>query len=351
MAKLSPEEPRGRTRVGLVGVNERARRLLLKGLAGSPRGMVSAVCSRDIEKARRTAAEVGPRVRAFGSVEQMVHSGEVDAVLVNTPAATHYRICMAAIRAGCAVICEKPLAASTAGAIALREAAAKAPGVVNFTYRSMPGYRLTEQWLAAHRLGRPVYAEFALLQGHHFLPGFGQTGGSVPALLESGVHLFDTLSGLCGAAGFGRVSQVCATPMLDERAVDYGWSFTGRSACGAAVSAAFHRRALGWHNGLHWSLYGDEGAITVELDSGRTHVRVARPNDSRPQGIWRTIDVPPELQGDDARFPEYHMDRLVGAIRGEEPFPDFAAAVATHQLADALAASAASGRWAAVEAV
>ena len=241
------------------------------------------------------------------------------------------------------MICEKPLATNTAAAQRLRQAATDAgvPHVVNFTYRSMPGYRLTERLLRQRGIGRPVHAEFALLQGHDFLPDYPARS----ALLESGVHLYDTLLGLTQAAGFGAVGAVCAAPMPGAGGLDHGWAFTLRMTTGAIVSAAFSRRSLGWNNGLHWSLYGDAAALTVELDSDRTEARAARCGDQRPQGIWQPVAVPADLQADDARFPAYHMDRLVAAARGEAPFPGFAEAVAAHRLAAALAESAAAGRW------
>ena len=166
------------------------------------------------------------------------------------------------------------------------------------------------------------------------------------ALLESGVHLYDTLLGLTRAAGFGAVGAVCAAPMPGAGGLDHGWAFTLRMSTGAIVSAAFSRRSLGWNNGLRWSLYGDAAALAVELDSDRTAARTARHGDERPQGIWQTgRSAGRSPSGTMTRFPAYHMDRLVAAARGEAPFPGFAAAVAAHRLAAALAESAAAGRW------
>jgi predicted dehydrogenase len=304
---------------------------------------------------------MGPDVRAYTRVEALVATGLVDAIYVNTPVAAHADVCLPALRAGCAVICEKPLAPTATEAAALSAAAASA-GVrtaVNFTYRSVPGFRLTEQYLAEPGIGRPLAADFALLQGHDFLPGFPRAS----ALLDSGVHLLDTLAALTGLAGMGTVAEVCAVPLLDAtRAapaaparplaagdavgqIDYGWSFIARTAYGGVVSGRFSRRALGWRNGLCWRIDGADGALAVELDGERTTVRHARRGEGRPQGEWRALSLPADLVADDARFAQYHLDRLVGAVRGEEAFPDFAAALATQRLADALASSAASGRW------
>lgn len=320
---------------------------MIRGLVASPRCQLAALCSRDPRQAQQAAAAIGSGVRVFTSATEMVRSGAVEAVFVNTPIPTHYELCLAAIRAGCAVICEKPLAADTRQAIELRGAAAAA-GVrtaVNFTYRSVAGYRLTERWLSEEGIGRPLHAEFALLQGHNFLAGFPRAS----ALLDSGVHLFDALLGLSERAGLGPVAEVCAAAFRDGEGPDVGWGFTARTAAGAVISGLFTRSAMGWRNGLRWGLYGTEAAIVVELDAERTEARFARRGDGRDQGTWRPVALPEDLRADEVRFPEYHLDRLVGAVRGEEPFPDFAAAEATHHLADALAASAATGRWVAVD--
>ena len=357
------------SRVGLVGLNDRARRLLVPGIIAAPRGRLAALCSRDLAKAQDWASGLGPDADAFDSVAAMGASGVVDVVFVNTPVTAHAAACLAAIDAGCAVICEKPLAVDTAQAIILAGAAARGGvrTVVNYTYRSVLGYRLVERILNTKTIGRPRHAEVALLQGHGFLPSF--PAGS--ARLDSGVHLLDTLTGLCGLAGLGRIVEVSAAPMLEgptslsgqfdptgpssptgdltrecaESSLDFGWGFTGRTQSGAVVTGAFSRRSLGWRNGFRWSLYGDEAAILAELDSDRTEVRLAQRGDGRPQGAWRAVAPPADLAADEERFPAYHMDRLIGAARGEEAFPDFAAAVATHRFADALVASALSGRW------
>jgi predicted dehydrogenase len=333
------------TRIGVVGVNDRAYRLLLPGLAASRRAAVAAVCSRDLHRARAAAETLGNRARAFDSVGEMAQSGLVDAVYVNTPADRHVEPCLAAIEAGCHVICEKPLAATTAAAQALLRAAERhrVRTAVNFTYRSVPGYRVAERLLVDPGIGRPLHAEVALLQGHNFLPGFP----AASALLDSGVHLFDLLLSQTAAAGCGAVTEVCATPMLpaEECGPDFGWTFLARTASGALVNAAFTRSALGWRNGLCWSLYGDDAAVQVELDADRTDVRLAVRGDGRPQGTWRSVPLPEDVRADDKRFPAYHLDRLVAAIRGDASFPSFAEAVATHVLADALAASAAARSW------
>ena len=334
----------------MVGINERARRLILPGLVASPRVQVTAVCSRNGLKARQVAEEVarqsGGSVGAFGSVQRMVTSGQIDALYVNTPLEAHVETCRAAIAVGCGVICEKPLAPTTAEAHLLAEEAGRAGvrTVVNFTYRSVLGFRLTERWLeTTGGVGRPLHARFELLQGHNFMPEFRR--GS--ALLDSGAHVFDVMGALLTAAGFGKVTGVRGEPLGPDEP-DYGWTFSARTESGVVVSSLFSRSALGWRNGLRWTLAGEGRAMDVETDGPWVRARDAVRGEGAAQGTWREIEVPEDLAAEDERFPAYHMDRLVGAVRGEETFPGFGEAVFTNRLAEALAESARSGAYVAL---
>jgi len=273
----------------------------------------------------------------------MVKSGAIDALYVNTPHETHVELCRTALRAGCAVICEKPLAPTAREAEKLAEAAERAEirTAVNFTYRSVLGFRMAERWLGEHGgVGTPLHARFELLQGHNFRPDFTQ--GS--ALLDSGCHLFDLIAGLLEAGGLGAVTHVRGEPLSGDEP-DYGWTFSGRTRSGVVVQALFSRSALGWRNGLRWTLSGDGRALDVETDGPWLRVRAAERGDGVAYGTWTEVDVPADLAADDARFPAYHLDRLVGAVRGEEVFPGFREAAYTNRLAEALARSTTEDRW------
>lgn len=340
-----PIPARAPTRIGLIGLNDRARRLLLPGLMAAPRARLTAVCSRDLPKAQAVASALGMDVRPFGgpgAIEHLLAARDCELVYLNTPLATHVSLCTQLLEEGIGVICEKPLAPSATESAALwRLATARnLPLVVNFTYRSVPGFRLTERWLRQGQLGRLCHARFELLQGHHFFPGFPDQG----ALLDSGSHLFDVLATLLKVGADDQVAEVSATPCGPE-AVDYGWAFTARTDAQVAVSGLFSRRALGWRNGLRWTLAGEAAALESEVDDGRTAVRIALRGDGAPQGVWRPLPLPDDLRADDERFPAYHLGRLVQAARGEAPFASAPEALATNFLAEALAESARTGHW------
>lgn len=77
--------------------------------------MVTAVGSRDLDRARGLAAELGA-MRAYGSYADLVRDPEIDVVYIATPQSHHLEVAESAIAAGKPVLCEKPLAATLADA-------------------------------------------------------------------------------------------------------------------------------------------------------------------------------------------------------------------------------------------
>jgi len=86
----------------------RINRRLLEAAAESDRAEVTAVASRDAERARTYAREHGIP-RAYGSYEELLEDGDVEAVYISLPNALHVEWTLRALEAGKHVLCEKPL--------------------------------------------------------------------------------------------------------------------------------------------------------------------------------------------------------------------------------------------------
>ncbi len=82
-------------------------------IAAHPDMEVVAVGSRDAGRAAALAADLGA-VRSYGSIAGLLADAGVQAVYVATPHAQHAAVVEPALRAGLAVLCEKPLTASLA---------------------------------------------------------------------------------------------------------------------------------------------------------------------------------------------------------------------------------------------
>jgi predicted dehydrogenase len=84
-------------------------RALIPAIHQSKRGKLAAVASRNLEKAQ-TYAQEWEIPRAFGSYQEMLESGEVDAVYIGLPNHLHAEWSIKAMQAGVNVLCEKPFA-------------------------------------------------------------------------------------------------------------------------------------------------------------------------------------------------------------------------------------------------
>jgi predicted dehydrogenase len=96
-------------RWGVLSTAKIAREHLLPAIAEADNGVVAAVASRDVQKARALADRFGAP-QAFGSYEELLASKEIDGVYIPLPTSQHVEWTAKAIEAGKHVLVEKPLA-------------------------------------------------------------------------------------------------------------------------------------------------------------------------------------------------------------------------------------------------
>ncbi len=114
-------------RWGIIGLGRIAARFA-DALAGTPGALLGAVCSRNLDKAKRFAAAAGGEALGFADTAMMLKAGKIDAVYIASPNSVHKAHALEVIAAGKAVLCEKPLAGCAADAEDIAEAA-RAAGV------------------------------------------------------------------------------------------------------------------------------------------------------------------------------------------------------------------------------
>lgn len=142
-----------KVRWGLLSTANINRRLI-PAIRASRRGELVAVASRDPAKARQYAAR-WEIPKAFGSYQEMLDSGAVDAVYIGLPNHLHAEWTIRALRAGLHVLCEKPFAL-TLDEVDRMIAAAQQNGRVlaeAFMYRHHPQTKLIGEWVRQGRLG------------------------------------------------------------------------------------------------------------------------------------------------------------------------------------------------------
>ncbi len=147
-------------RWGVLGTANIAARAFLPALRESG-GVATAVGSRSVDRARAWAAEND--VARAGTYESVVTARDVDAVYVALPNDQHARWTAAAVAAGKAVLCEKPLTLTAAAATDLLDAIGPDTHVwESFVFPFHPQTALITGLVADARIGglREVVSEF-----------------------------------------------------------------------------------------------------------------------------------------------------------------------------------------------
>lgn len=96
-------------RWGVLSTAKIGREHLLPAMVEAENGVLAAIASRDLSKAKALAERFGAR-HAFGSYEDLLASNEVDGVYIPLPTSQHVEWTAKAIQAGKHVLVEKPLA-------------------------------------------------------------------------------------------------------------------------------------------------------------------------------------------------------------------------------------------------
>ena len=142
-------------RFGILSTADIARKKVIPGMRTASRVEVVAIASRDADRARLVADELGIP-RAHGSYEALFADPEVDAVYIPLPNHLHMDWTIAAARAGKHVLCEKPLALTAADAQQMVDAC-RAAGVrlmEAFMYRLHPSWVAVRDVVGSGRIGR-----------------------------------------------------------------------------------------------------------------------------------------------------------------------------------------------------
>jgi predicted dehydrogenase len=174
---------------------------------------VVAVCGRDLDRTRGVATRYGVP-HAFDRWEELIDQARPEIVSVAAPPYLHRPIVERAVSAGAHVICEKPLAMTTADASAIAAAVQRSGrvGMTMFNWRFSPALQRMHAMIAAGYLGRLWHAEARWLGPRWVDPAAAPTWrmdasqAGTGVLGDQGVHVADFV-----LWNFGRVARVVAT--------------------------------------------------------------------------------------------------------------------------------------------
>jgi len=111
-------------RWGILGAAKIAIEKVIPPIQKSERGVVTALATRDVERGRKVAAQLGI-ASVHAGYQALLADPDIDAVYIPLPNHLHAEWTIAAARAGKHVLCEKPLALSAREAETMIGAARK----------------------------------------------------------------------------------------------------------------------------------------------------------------------------------------------------------------------------------
>jgi myo-inositol 2-dehydrogenase/D-chiro-inositol 1-dehydrogenase len=147
-----------RLAVGLIGVGGMGTRHALNLHHYIAAARVAALYDLDVNRAREAAAACGA-AEVFDDPLRLIQADDVDAVLIASPDATHADFVLECIRCRKPVLCEKPLATSTAEAVKVVEAECalgRRLVSVGFMRRFDPQHVAVRQAVEAGQIGRTI---------------------------------------------------------------------------------------------------------------------------------------------------------------------------------------------------
>lgn len=284
----------GAIRLGIAGGGIMGERVATAA-AALPGVEVRAVADTDPAQRARLSERFG--CAAYATWQELVGSGEVDALYVGLPNHLHAEAAVAAAEAGLHMLVDKPLCSTLEEGDRILAAVARA-GVklmVGFSHRFHVELATAKRMLAAGQLGDPVIATDIIVDSAPDGPDWyfdAAAGGGVVQLQMH--HSFDRLAWLMGSP----ITRVQAS--VHARAL--------RAAPGdvsAAVTLTFANGAVGTSAASFVTGYDGDGIVELVIQGTAGHVRIE---------TWSAIEAQTARYAFDQR---QRRDDWLGAEVGE----------------------------------
>src|SRR5512143_1409042 len=151
--------------VGIVGLGWISQVVHLPLLQKLPEANIVAVCDKDKGRARLVAEKFG--IKKFTSdFGEMLGHDDIRAVIVAASTDAHRELALKAMAAGKDVLIEKPVARTTADAVAIAEASreSKRKAMVGMNHRFRPDSMILRTFVEGNELGKIFYVKAGWLR-------------------------------------------------------------------------------------------------------------------------------------------------------------------------------------------
>jgi predicted dehydrogenase len=292
---------------------------------------------------------------AYEDAEAMLKREKLDGVSIVTTDRAHAPAALLAVKYGVHVMCEKPLAENLKNAKRMEAAARqkKLLTAVNFSYRNNPATQKAAELVAEGKIGRVIHVEGAYLQSWLVSKAWGDwhtaeawqwrlstKHGSAGTLGDIGVHLYDLASFVVG--DFSELACKLATfdkgvKRIGPYVFDANDSMvtTVRFKNGALGTLHSTRWATGHNNTVSLRVYGDKGALDLNLDRPAPDTLRMCAGKDVDKAQWKQVKCPPT--------PNMYQRFVTSLKTGKQGQTSFAGAVKVQAYLESSAASAQNG--------
>jgi predicted dehydrogenase len=326
-------------RWGILSTAKIGREKVIPATQRSQTGVVTAIASRDLSRAKAVAAELEIE-KPYGSYLELLSDRNVDAVYIPLPNHLHVRWAMRALSANKHVLCEKPIGLSVAEAEQLAGAAAAHPKLKvmeAFMYRFHPQWQAAQKFVREGRIGqlRTIHTDFSYYNDDpQNIRNQADIGGG--ALMDIGCYPISLSRFIYGAEPQRVLGQIERDPALQiDRLVSATLEFfQGTSTFTCSTQLVPYQRV---------NIFGTSGRFEIEIPFN------APPD--RPCRAWVQIGTKPDSRIEEVAFnvcDQYTLqaDAFGRAILEDTPVPTpLADAVANMQVIERVLVSAKQSAW------
>ncbi len=302
-------------RIGIIGAGAITQALHFPGYKQDRRAKLVAFADPSTDRHAEIITKFG-KLAAYTDYRDMLANESIDVVSVATPNVFHAKQAIAALNAGCHVLCEKPIAATLREADQMLAAAKRARKklMIGFSHRMFSGPQKCKELLSKKTIGTPFMIRVRFAHGGPY-PGWAKNswfykkslskGG---AMLDMGIHAIDLCHWMLGPikSVSGRAVTLIKPIEVDDNAL---------------LQLEFAQGALGYIE-VGWTsppgfsgfeIYGTKGSIICDYAKGLSLCtgKSSAGRDSTMQ--WKLIDPKPTRGGWDIEI-KHWLDVIEGKV-------------------------------------
>ncbi len=302
-------------------------------------GIVAAIASRDLSRAKQVATELGID-HAYGSYQELLADRNIDAIYNPLPNHLHVPWSIRALKVDKHVLCEKPIGLSVAEAEQLAGVAAAHPKLKimeAFMVRFHPQWQMARELVCAGRIGalRTIHTTFSYFNDDpDNIRNQRDIGGG--ALMDIGCYPITTARFLFDDEPIRVMAHIERDPntgvdRLTSAILEF---FQGTATFTVSTQLAPYQRT---------NIVGTAGRIEIEIPFNA-------PND-RPTRLWVQTGFPPAVQNEEIVVESCNQytiqsDLFARAILEDTPVPTpIADAVANMRVIERVRTSADTNSW------